>query len=104
VLNLIWQGLIGLIVGAAPPSGFGVSFVMPASSRALQATMQEKENGSIEEGKYADMIVLDRNLFQIPAENISDTKVLVTIFEGKTVYRAPAPTQRAAGSQRKIHA
>jgi len=53
-----------------------------------QVVMQEKENGSIEGGKYADMIVLDRNLFEIPVENIDGTKVLLTIFEGKTVYQA----------------
>ena len=52
--------------------------------------MQEKENGSIEEGKYADMIVLDRNLFEIPVEDIVSTKVLFTIFEGKIVYARPA--------------
>ncbi|MGL6267730.1 MAG: amidohydrolase, partial [Chitinophagaceae bacterium] len=48
--------------------------------------MQEKENGSIEVGKYADMIVLDRNLFEVPIENIDGTVVLNTIFEGKLVY------------------
>ena len=55
-----------------------------------QVVMQEKENGSIEVGKYADMIVLDRNLFDIPVENIVSTKVLFTILEGKTVYARPA--------------
>ena len=30
------------------------------------------------------MIVLDRDLFEIPVENIVSTKVLFTIFEGKT--------------------
>jgi len=50
--------------------------------------MQEKEDGSIEAGKYADMIVLDRNLFKIPVENIDSTKVLLTIFEGRTVFKA----------------
>ena len=57
-----------------------------------QVTMQDKENGSIETGKYADFIVLDRNLFEIPVENIDSTKVLSTIFEGKTVYSAAGQT------------
>lgn len=52
--------------------------------------MRDKENGSIEVGKEADMLVLDRNLFEVPVEDIDDTKVLSTIFEGKTVYRRPA--------------
>jgi hypothetical protein len=42
--------------------------------------------GSIEVGKYADLIVLDQNLFEIPTSAISDTKVLLTLLEGETVY------------------
>jgi len=39
------------------------------------------------EGKWADIIVLDQNLFEIPIENISDTQVEMTMFEGKIVYK-----------------
>jgi predicted amidohydrolase YtcJ len=42
--------------------------------------------GSIAPGKSADFIVLDRNLFEIPVEDISEVKVLRTVFRGKTVY------------------
>ena len=42
--------------------------------------------GSIEVGKSADIIVLDRNLFDIPADEIADTKVLTTYFEGRPVH------------------
>ncbi|MFK7802663.1 MAG: amidohydrolase [Anaerolineae bacterium] len=42
--------------------------------------------GSIEVGKMADMIVLDRNLFEIPADQIGGTQVLKTIFNGEVVY------------------
>ena len=42
--------------------------------------------GSIEPGKRADLVVLDRNLFEIPASEISDAKVTMTIFDGRTVY------------------
>ena len=48
----------------------------------------EDEQGSIEAGKRADLVVLDRNLFEIPAENISDASVLMTLFAGEVVYRA----------------
>jgi len=41
--------------------------------------------GSIEVGKRADLIVIDRNLFEIPASEISDARVTMTIFNGKTV-------------------
>lgn len=46
----------------------------------------ENGTGSIEEGKYANMIVLDRNLFQIDDEDIKDTEVLMNFFEGKIIY------------------
>jgi len=51
---------------------------------------QEQETGSIETGKLADLIVLNKNLFAIDAAEISDAKVLVTLFEGKAVYGTPA--------------
>ena len=51
------------------------------------ANFLENETGSIEVGKKADMVVLEKNLFEIPATEIADTKVLMTVFEGKTVYR-----------------
>jgi predicted amidohydrolase YtcJ len=46
----------------------------------------EKVSGSIAEGKLADLIVLDRNLFEIPKKEISDTRVLLTLFGGKAVH------------------
>jgi len=42
--------------------------------------------GSIEVGKRADLVVLDRNLFEIAASEISEAKVVMTLFNGKTVY------------------
>lgn len=50
---------------------------------------QEDETGSIEVGKLADMIVLDQNLFDIDPSDISDTRVLLTLFGGKPVYGDP---------------
>ena len=44
------------------------------------------EMGSIEPGKIANMIVLDRNLLEIPANEIGGTKVLKTILDGNIVY------------------
>jgi predicted amidohydrolase YtcJ len=42
--------------------------------------------GSIEVGKMADLIVIDRNLLKIPAEQVAETKVLFTMLGGKQVY------------------
>jgi len=47
---------------------------------------RERDFGSIEVGKQADLIVLSQNLFKIPTEAISDTKVLLTMLGGKVVY------------------
>jgi len=55
-------------------------------------TFEEKDSGSLEVGKLADLIVLDRNLFEIPPEQIHQTRVLWTLFEGREVYRAAAFT------------
>ena len=51
------------------------------------ANFIENETGSIEVGKKADMVVLDRNLFEVAVSQIADTKVLMTMFEGEMVYR-----------------
>ena len=54
---------------------------------AIQLHMEDRL-GSIEPGKYADLIVLEKNLFQVPPEEIHKVKVEETIIGGKTVYRA----------------
>ena len=54
---------------------------------AAYATRQERETGSIETGKLADLIVLDRNLFAIPVTEIHRAKVLLTLLEGSEVWR-----------------
>ena len=51
------------------------------------ANFWERETGSLEVGKSADLIVLSSNLFEIPPHQINQTKVLWTIFEGKVVYQ-----------------
>jgi predicted amidohydrolase YtcJ len=51
-------------------------------------TFEENIKGSIEPGKLADMIVIDRDILTCPLDDIRDTKVLRTILGGKTVYEA----------------
>ncbi len=57
---------------------------------AAYSLRQDKDTGSLEAGKFADLIVLDRNLFQIKPEEIGGTQVLLTMVGGKAVYRAEA--------------
>jgi predicted amidohydrolase YtcJ len=56
------------------------------TSEAAKVLLQEKTIGSLEVGKSADMILLDRDILTISAEEMKDTQVLWTIFEGKKVY------------------
>jgi predicted amidohydrolase YtcJ len=51
-------------------------------------SFEEKARGSIEPGKAADLAVLDRNIFEIPPQEIHTVKVVMTILEGKVVYSA----------------
>ena len=46
----------------------------------------EDKVGSIEVGKKADLVILDKNLFAIPAREINSTKVVATLFVGCLVY------------------
>lgn len=46
---------------------------------------REEELGTLEAGKLADLIVLDQDLFTIPAEQIRDTKVVMTIMDGRVL-------------------
>ena len=51
------------------------------------ANFAENITGSLAPGKYADMIILEKNLFDVPVDALYNVKILETIFEGKTVYR-----------------
>ena len=42
--------------------------------------------GTLEPGKMANILVLTKNLFEIPVEQIRDTRVSVNYFEGREVY------------------
>lgn len=53
---------------------------------AAWVNRQETDTGSIEAGKYADLIVLDRNLFTLDPVDISETQVLMTMIEGQVVH------------------
>lgn len=49
---------------------------------------QEDTVGSIEVGKRADLVMLDRDLYRIPVEDINTTAVRMTLFDGEVVYQA----------------
>ena len=47
---------------------------------------QERETGSIEVGKLADLVVLEKNLFEVAPRDIHAVRVMRTILEGRTVF------------------
>ena len=77
---------------------FGVPAVLvpyPHAWRYQQtnANFLEKQTGSIEVGKRADLIVLEENLFKIPSNEIAKTNVLLTLVDGEIAYIADAFTE-----------
>lgn len=50
------------------------------------AVFEDDIRGSLEEGKLADITVFDRNLIEIPEEEILEAEVLYTIIDGKVVF------------------
>ncbi len=54
---------------------------------AAKALMMEKNIGSLEPGKYPDMILVDKDVLTVSPEELAETKVLWTMFKGKIVYR-----------------
>ena len=53
------------------------------------ASFEEDVKGSIEVGKYADLVVLGRDILTVPQEKIRDIPVLMTMIGGKFVYINP---------------
>jgi predicted amidohydrolase YtcJ len=53
---------------------------------AAYAEFAESMKGTIEKGKLADLVVLSNDLFEIPVEDILDTRVLMTIVGGRIVH------------------
>jgi predicted amidohydrolase YtcJ len=54
---------------------------------AAYASFQERIKGSIEEGKLADFVILDKNPLNVSKEKIKDIIIMETIIRGNTIYR-----------------
>jgi predicted amidohydrolase YtcJ len=67
---------------------------------------REDETGSLEVGKAADFIILDRNLFEVSPDQIGETRVLATFVDGVQVYASsgePAAAARGPLARKSLH-
>lgn len=96
-----WMGIEGLVTrrdpaGAIPGALWPEQAVDLATAlriytlNSAQAMGIGQETGSIEVGKSADFIVLDKNLFKVPATQVHTTTVKQTFFRGRQVYPSHA--------------
>lgn len=53
---------------------------------AAKSNFEEKEKGSLEKGKYADFVILDKDLMKVADTDILNTTVLKTFLNGEKVY------------------
>lgn len=61
---------------------------------AAHASFEETRTGTIRAGKFADFVVLSRDILDGPPQQLLDTKVLLTVLRGRETWRAPEFTGR----------
>jgi hypothetical protein len=54
---------------------------------------EDRERGSIELSKRADLVVLEKNLFEVPPQEIHRVRVEMTVLDGRIVYERTGPTE-----------
>ncbi len=83
------EAIPGVFPGALSPKQTVDDLLAVIKMHTINAAYQmhmDGDTGSIEIGKYADLVVLDQNLFEVPTERVSETTVVQTILGGKVVY------------------
>lgn len=79
------KGMSGEVYGAG--EALGVTEALRGYTvKGAWLTFEEEEKGTIEEGKLADLIVLDRDILAIPADEIPEVRVTQTWLGGRLVY------------------
>ena len=78
-----FHGRLGEDPGLSPEA-----VLRAATINAAYELHQDDVTGSLQVGKFADVIVLDRDPLKIPAEDIANVRVLETVVAGRTVYES----------------
>lgn len=60
------------------------------TTHAARSNFEEHQKGSLEAGKFADFVVLDRDILTVPDQDIRNICVLATVIDGRTVYQRPS--------------
>ena len=63
------------------------AMVVSQTLRGAEAIFADKDCGSIEVGKSADLIALDLNIFRAPSDTIAQAKVVLHLFAGKALHQ-----------------
>ena len=82
-----WYGYPGKPLNAGQSLSVQTALEAYTLNGAFQLSLAD-EVGSLEAGKLADLIVLDQNLLEVPADRIDQTKVLMTMVDGEVVHEA----------------
>ncbi len=85
--------------GWVPSQKITLDEALAAYTRAAAfAAFAEGELGTLEPGKLADLVLVDRDLGRIPPPAIRDARVLLTVVGGKVVFEAPGLATGTAGA------
>src|SRR5215471_13291835 len=97
----LWWAVTGKMVGGTKVLRQTISredALIAHTRKNAYLVFQENNLGSIQAGKLADLLVLDRDYLTIPADQIKDIQPIMTIVGGRTVYDAGAVTAAASPS------
>jgi hypothetical protein len=95
----LWWAVTGKMVGGTKVLRQTISredALIAHTRKNAYLVFQENNLGSIQSGKLADLLVLDRDYLTIPADQIKDIKPMMTIVGGRVVYDAAATGAAAA--------
>jgi len=73
-----------------PPMSQAITLEQCLRSVTIEGAWQARKEdvlGTIEVGKLADLVVLERNLFDVEPDEIADTKVVATMMDGQFTHR-----------------
>jgi predicted amidohydrolase YtcJ len=95
----LWWAVTGKMVGGtkvlrASETISREDALIAHTRRNAHLVFQENHLGSIQPGKLADLVVLDRDYLTIPADQIKDIKPVMTMVAGRVVFEESAPTSK----------